>query len=220
MQIYSNSSVYWFGDFNYSAHSLALTLGHLTHATRTASDGSSDRTFTIFVDAGSFSRKRQTQDALLKVDGDAFISGPLNIVLEQTPPELTTEATVPVIAIVSPSGTLTGQFADPINVALTYPKGKCSRGSATQSTSAAGLSVLVSVDGEGCKSNKGLSTGAKVAIGVVVGVVGLLIILLIAFFALRRFAPRTARRCALCSCVVSPQATHTRVGSAYCVAAT
>lgn len=124
------------------------------------------------------------------------INGPLDLILDQAPADLSSSTTVPLIEIVSPSGSLTGEFVQPITVALTYPEGACSSGDATQSKTGRSLSVLVTVDGSGCaKDDGGLSTGAKVAIGVVVGVVGLLILLLIAFFAIRRFAPTTAHKC-------------------------
>lgn len=139
---------------------------------------------------------RQSQEALLKVDGDVTINGPLDLILDQAPADLSSSTTVPLIEIVSPSGTLTGEFLQPITVTLTYPEGVCSTSDAMQSKAGKSLSVLVTVDGSRCTKGKGgLSTGAKVAIGVVVGVVGLLILLLVAFFAIRRFAPATAHKC-------------------------
>lgn len=124
-------------------------------------------------------------------------------VLDETP--------VPVVAIVpSSGGNLTGRFVEPIRVTLAYDSRACSQGRAAQSADAQGISALVAVDAKQCPGSgkvrhrpsdecgaqrgqgSGLSTGGKVAVGVVCGVIGLLLLLLIGFFAIRALAPETA----------------------------
>ena len=91
-------------------------------------------------------------------------------------------------------GVATGNFTEPIYVSLQYPDSECAEGYAEQRPSAYGVSVLISVDKSRCKG-KGLSKEAKIAIGVVAGFVGLLLLLLLIFFAVRLFAPTWAQKC-------------------------
>lgn len=58
----------------------------------------------------------------------------------------------------------------------------------------------MSVDNKKCKG-KGLSTNAKVAIGVVCGVVGLGLLVIALYFIMREVAPTTMQRCVFCVCV-------------------
>lgn len=100
---------------------------------------------------------------------------------------------MPVVAILPASnGTLTGQFREPVRVTLAYAGAKCANGSAKQSADNAGISALVSVNSANKCGGGGLSRNAKIAIGVVCGVVGLLLIALLAFVLIRILAPESA----------------------------
>lgn len=151
-------------------------------------------TFTIYIDPSRFARKRQSQEALIKVNGDASIGGPLDIVLNTPPTQSVAQAALPIISTVSQTGQISGEFTS-VNVTLNYEGASCSDASATQSKSVDGsaLSVLVSVTNR-CKGHKGLTTGQKVAIGVTVGVVGAALIIVIVVVLVLRFSPRTARK--------------------------
>lgn len=166
-------------------------------------------TFTIYIDPSRFARKRQSQEALIKVNGDATIGGPLDIVLNTPPTQAVAEATVPIISTVNQTGQITGEFIS-VNVTLNYAGASCSDASATQSKSVDGstLSVLVSVTNR-CKGHKGLTTGQKVAIGVTVGVVGCALVVILIVVLVLRFSPRAARKYGFRSASHCPRNNHT-----------
>ena len=96
------------------------------------------------------------------------------------------------------NGTLSGNFTA-VKVTLAYPGRACSKGAATQDADNKGIDALVLIDTRTCSGGNsgGLTTAQKIAIGVVVGVVGLLALLVIGFFAIRALAPELAIKCVL-----------------------
>lgn len=159
--------------------------------------------------------KRQAAESLLEVDGNTTLQGgTLTIVLTAEPrmtflsflfflpffflpsphfffPAQDTDNHT--LVAVSTNGQLSGSFGEPINVILEYEGSSCASASAAQETSANSIAVLVSLDRTNCGQRGGggggLSPGQKAAIVVCSVLIGGVLLFILAYFLILKFAP-------------------------------